>query len=284
MTDSNEIAAHYSGGDLLSAIEQGLKAAGKDPISPGVADLGPVDEFHIGGRKATGLLCEALGVAADSSILDVGCGIGGTARFMADQFGCGVTGIDLTPEYIKLANVLSERADLSDRLTFEHGSALQMPFPDSSFDLVTQLHVGMNIADKAALFIEVARVLKPGGRFGIYDIMGQASGEDGVFEDPEFPVPWATNSSMSFVVGAENYETALQSAGFTVTSVKNRREFALEFFGGGLPASSSPVAPAPPPLGIHIIMGPEAPVKIRNMVAAVKAGILAPVEMICVKQ
>ena len=121
-------------------------------------------------------------------LLDVGSGIGGPARTFADAFGCRVTGVDLTEEFVEAANALTRRCGLSDRVSFRQASALALPFADASFDAATLIHVGMNIEDKAGLFAEVRRVLKPDARFGVYDIMRVAEGEI------PYPMPWAATA------------------------------------------------------------------------------------------
>ena len=269
--DDDRITRHYSGGALLGAIDAGLEQLGITPGSATIDDLAPVDEFHIGGRPATWELCEQLGIDAATSVLDLGCGIGGTARYMATAFGCAVTGVDLTPEYIDVARVLAERTGPTDRLAFETASALSMPFQNASFDRAVQLHVGMNVADKSGLFREVRRLLRPGGRFGIYDIMRVND------RAIEFPMPWATDAAMSFVEPVAVYRSELVSAGFTIESERNRGDFATGFF----QAVGARVAAGPPPLGLHVIMGDDAPTKVANMVAAVTGGIIAPVELVC---
>jgi ubiquinone/menaquinone biosynthesis C-methylase UbiE len=267
----DRIIRHYSGGALLGAIDAGLEQLGITPGSATIDDLAPVDEFHIGGRPATRELCEQLGIDAATSVLDVGCGIGGTARFMATAFGCSVTGIDLTQEYVDVARALSERSGPADRLDFGTASALSMPFPDASFDRAVVLHVGMNIVDKAGLFHEVRRLLRPGGRLGIYDVMRM---DDRTIE---FPMPWATDAAMSFVEPVAVYRAALEAEGFTVDSERDRGDFAAGFF----QAMKARATKGPPPLGLHVIMGDDAPTKIGNMVAAVTEGIIAPVELVC---
>lgn len=157
------IAEHYATGGLLGAIRTGVEALGKTTDTVIVEDLAPVDEFHIGGRSATTELCERLDLAADSAVLDIGCGIGGAARFVAATTGCRVVGIDLTPEYVAVADELTTWTGLGGQVRYEVGSALDMPFDDDSFGRAILLHVGMNIADKDALFTEVRRVLGPGG-------------------------------------------------------------------------------------------------------------------------
>ncbi|MFT7602326.1 MAG: SAM-dependent methyltransferase, partial [Acidimicrobiales bacterium] len=162
-----------------------------------------------------------------------------------------------------------------NRARYETASALDMPFEDGSFDKAVQLHVGMNIADKSALFREVHRVLRPGGRFGVYDMMSVA---DGMIE---FPVPWATDESMSFVEDLSTYRDALESAGFEIVELRNRRQFAVDFFGAM--RAKTAAAGGPPPLGLHLILGKDAPTKLVNMVDGIAAGTIAPVEMICQK-
>jgi len=116
MSNDQQITAHYSGSELLSSIEAGLTAMGKTAATATMEDLAPVDEFHIGGRAATTKLCEQLGVLAESKVVDIGCGIGGTARFISSTFGCQVTGIDLTSEYIDVARTLSAWTGLGEQL------------------------------------------------------------------------------------------------------------------------------------------------------------------------
>lgn len=271
MDDLSDVAGHYSTGRLLDAIEAGLRALDLTPETVSAEDLGPVDEFHVGGRLATAELCRHLRATSDSELLDIGCGIGGTARFIGSTMGSRVTGIDLTPEYIDVARTLSGWTSLDDRVEFEVASAIDMPFDAESFDGATQLHVGMNIADKPSLFREVHRVMRPGGRFALYDIMKTSGGEI------TFPVPWAGDASTSFVADPPTYRRELEAAGFEVVAERNRAEFAVDFF----TAMRERTRSGPPPLGLHVLMGPDASTKIGNMVAAIGAGALAPVELVC---
>ena len=272
MTIEERVSKHYEGDELLEAIRAGVAALGKDTSTVTVDDLSPVDEFHIGGRLATTELCNRLGIDDSSFVLDVGCGIGGSSRFVASTYGCRTVGIDLTPTYIEVARTLSEWTGLSERCSFDVGSALQLPYEDDTFDRAIQLHVGMNIEDKSSLLAEINRVLKPGGRVAIYDIMRKGG------DTHEFPVPWASDPSASFVAEPSAYRMAMEAAGFSVTGERDRSQFATEFF-AGLQARTA-AAGGPPPLGLHVIMGPAAPVKIGHMVAAVNAGTLAPWEII----
>ncbi len=145
------IADHYTRGDLLQAIAAAVEASGKSTDTMTVDDLAPVDEFHIGGRKASEDFVSQLGITADHHVLDVGCGLGGTSRFVAQSRGCRVTGIDLTAEFVKTGQKLCSWVGLNDRVALHEGSALAMPFSEASLDDAFMLHVGMNIADKAGL-------------------------------------------------------------------------------------------------------------------------------------
>jgi ubiquinone/menaquinone biosynthesis C-methylase UbiE len=276
MTTHDGITAHYTPDDALARIRAGLESLGKSPGRVGIADLGPVDEFHIGGRPATADLGERMGLTRDQRLLDIGCGLGGSARFFAETFGCPTVGIDLTPAYVELARELTAWTGLSARASFEVGSATDMPFTDASFDAAVLIHVGMNIADKRALFAETARVLAPGARFGLYDVLRTGPGEIG------YPVPWASTPENSFLADLETYTEALEAAGFELIGVRERQAFALEFFAAMRERAAG--AGAPPPLGLHILMGRNTPEKIENIVAALSAGSIAPVEMILEKR
>lgn len=268
-----DILQHYAHGSLEETILAALAASGKDVDHLVPADLAPVDEFHIGGRQATIDFAAELAIEPGLNLLDVGAGLGGPSRYFAGERGCRVTGIDLTEDYVGAAAALAKRVKLEDRVSYRHGSALAMPFAAGSFDGAYMLHVGMNIKDKARLFSEVRRVLKPGGLFGIYDIMRE--GGEG---DLAFPTPWASSPRQSFVESAEAYQRLLEGAGFEIDKIRSRRAFAIEFF-RQMRARATPGA-SPPPLGLHIPMGASAPQKVANMIHNLERGLIAPTEII----
>ena len=266
------VAQHYAHGSLYEAILKALEAAGKDPDRLSPKDLAPVDEFHIGGRPATVAFAEQFAPQPGMRLLDVGSGLGGAARYFASEHGCQVTGIELSGEYVAVANVLAERVGLSDRVSCRQGSALALPFAPGSFDGAYMMHVGMNIEDKATLFLEVRRVLSPGGIFGIYDAMRLNAGE------LSYPVPWAGSAETCFIAEVATYKSQLEAQSFTVLKERNRRDFALETFAQ---MRARAAASGPSPLGLQIVMGVNAAAKVRNMIANVTDGLIAPTELIC---
>lgn len=188
-------------------------------------------------------------------ILDVGSGIGGSCRFLARRFGCEVTGIDLTREYCDVATLLSERSGFGEQTSFKQASALELPFSDGSFDLVVTEHVQMNIEDKARFYGEIARVLRPGGRFAFHDIFA------GSKEPIHFPVPWANDPAISFLIDPHELRNVLQASGLRDTHWEDKTNVSSEFFIGVMKGLKH----GPPPVGIHLVMGESARVKLGNM-------------------
>lgn len=275
MADSNVVEKHYTRGGLVDALRQGIRTLGKTTETVDIDDLGPVDEFHIGGRIATEGFLDQLDIDSSHHVLDVGCGLGGASRFAANKYGCRVTGVDLTQEYVETGNIICSWLGLDDKINLELQDAINLSFSAETFDRAYMLHVGMNISAKESLAKELYRVTRPGGRVGIYDVMRVGDGE------LLFPVPWAAEPRGSSVDLVTTYESALVDAGFHILAIRDRREFALEFF-AQLPSKAVDVA-GPPPLGLHILMGKTAPEKIGNMVTNISRQIIAPVEIVAEK-
>lgn len=271
MSDDHErgVARHYQVSALTERVLKAAAAAGLDIDRLTPDELGPIDEFHIGGRAATKQLVAKMRLAGSEHVLDVGCGIGGAARYLAVSTGCRVTGIDLTPEYVETARELSRRTGLGDRTQFEAGSALRMPFADTSFDAAITLHVAMNIKDRAGLYREIARVLKRGAVFCIYDVMQGKT--DGLI----YPVPWAETAANSHLTTPEDMQALLVDAGFSVQEIEDRTELGIAFFRERVAAGGPPS-----PLGLHVLMGKTAPQKFQNMLQGLEQGFIAPVMMI----
>ena len=252
------ITKHYTMQDLAEAIFTGLKQAGKDLNNLKQEDLAPVDEFHIRGREATVELAQQLDLNASKHILDVGSGVGGASRYLASAYGCRVTGLDLTEAYCQVAQLLADRIGLGQLIAYRQGSALDMPFENASFDIVWTQHTAMNIADKARLYAESWRVLKPGGLLAIYDIV------EGEGEPLIFPVPWAREPSISFLVTSDELRELLGQAGFQVVSWRDTSEEGRSWFREV--AEKMQKVGGTPPLGFHILLGPDFKTMARNQV------------------
>jgi sarcosine/dimethylglycine N-methyltransferase len=191
---STDIEGQYTTGLSRRSIERALVAAGRDISHLAPADLGALEDFHTMGRIATGQLAEVAGITGRDRVLDAGAGIGGTARFLAAQYGCQVTAIDLTSEYCETARWLGQLTGLDGKITVRQGDVTGLPFADAAFDVVISQHVQMNVADKARLYAEARRVLVTGGRLAIWDVTAGAPGEI------RYPLPWADQPGRSLWV------------------------------------------------------------------------------------
>jgi MPBQ/MSBQ methyltransferase len=207
-----DVVAHYGRGSIVELVcravaEAGLPSTGVEPER-----LAPLDHFHTGGRAATEeLLAELLAlldVGPATTVLDVGAGLGGPARLLAHRRGCRVTCLDLTPDFCAAARLLTAMTGLSELVDVREGDATRMPFPDHSFDVVWMQNSSMNIADKARLFGEVHRVLRPGGCLALQEV---AAGEAGL--PVLFPVMWADTASLSFLVEPDTLRRTLSDVG-----------------------------------------------------------------------
>lgn len=250
--------SHYERNGIAEAILAALTAAGKDLDKLVPADLAPVDEFHVRGRKATLELAELLDLSSGDSLLDLGCGIGGAARVLASRYGCRVTGLDLTAEYCRTARILTDRLNLDSLVDFCCGDATELPFPDGSFSVCWSQHLAMNIPHKEKLYAEVHRVLRPGGLFALYDVLAGPAGP------PHFPVPWARSPEWSYLVTPEELRTVLDGTGFLPVSWRDVTESGRAWFRDFAKKLGSQQAASP--LGIHLLLGPEFPVMARNQV------------------
>jgi ubiquinone/menaquinone biosynthesis C-methylase UbiE len=272
MTTDREVARHYGRADLGATILGALEAAGKDVSRLSLEDLAPVDEFHIRGRQATAELAGALGLAPGMRVLDVGCGIGGPSRYVAASFDCHVSGIDLTEEFCRVAAMLADRVGLGDRVEYRQGNALAMPFADAAFDAAYTQHVAMNIEDKAALYAEARRVLKPGARFGIYDVL---KGEGGAVL---YPVPWARDPSISFLVRPAELRSLLEAAGFEIVSFRNMVDEARVWVEQTKVRMAEPV---PALSALRLLLGEHAKPMTLNVFRNLLEDRIVPFETIC---
>lgn len=268
----NRVSAHYRKSGLAEVILDGLAAAGANLNALTLEDLAPVDEFHTAGRITTLKALELMPLEAGMHVLDAGCGLGGTARCLAVEHGCRVMGLDLTEEFIEVARLLTQRMQLSAVCEFCQGSATAMPFDDEMFDAAVTFHVAMNIAQRAKLYGELARVLRPDSALCVFDVMkGPGAGM-------RYPVPWAETEATSFLRSRDETADLLEQAGFTVIAEKNLRQFAIDYFREAFAKAEK--SDAPPPLGLHLLTGDNAADKFANYAQALQAHQIEPVIMV----
>lgn len=272
MNTDPEISSHYSRGDLLLRLRAALEDDGADPDHPTMDALAPYDQFHGRGLEATLDMLELMPARAADHILDIGSGLGGPARCVANRFGCRVTGIDLMPEFCEVARHLSRLLDLERSTVFTVADALSMPFAAGSFDGAYSVNVSMNIADKAAFYQEARRVLKPGAWLVLCEI---ARGEGPAVD---YPTAWAASADSSFLSSPEETLLGLNAAGFEVTSFRSTLE-EMRAFGARSRALVQRGAKAPH-RAVMLIHAENAAAAIRNTSRGFSDGRILPVEIV----
>ena len=245
MTDVLDgVRDHYRTTGLTERLKTALTAFGADEQRLTPQQLAALDQFHTRGLAATVELAKLAGINADMSVLDVGSGVGGPARLLAETYGCRVTGVDLSEPFVDAARYLTERTGQSGQVLFEPASALELPFDDGRFDVALLQHVAMNISDRTRLYREIRRVLKSGGRFAIYDVVLNSG-------DPHYPVPWARTPATSFLLTAAATREAIEPAGFRTLAWQDDSAAANAWF-----AQLREAGPPPSP-NLGVVMGPD---------------------------
>lgn len=248
------VSGHYDQGvpaaAVVDAILDGLRAAGHDADRPTWRDLEEVDQFHAGGGAATMALAGLAGIGPDDLVVDVGGGLGGSARTLAATTGCRVTVVDLTESFVRVGEALTRRMGLDDLVTFRVGNALDLPLDAASVDVAWTQHSTMNIADKERLYAELHRVVRPGGRLAMHEIV---AGEDG--RPLHFPVPWATGPEISFLRTAPAMRAAIVAAGFVETAWNDVTRSTLEWMRDRAAAAAAAASADRPSLAQTLILG-----------------------------
>lgn len=267
----SEVSDHYTVTDLGGRILTLLEEAGKNIENLSIEDLAPVDAFHIRGRGATEELTRWAQVKSSDLVLDVGSGLGGTSRYLASITDCNVVGIDLTDDYCRVASMLSEKVGLGDKTRFLQGSALELPFDDSHFDVAWTEHVQMNIVDKKQFYGELSRVLKPGGRLAFHDIFA------GNGKELDYPVPWASDASISHLMSVPALKDLLATQGLVPLRWEDKTAASIAFFQSALQQTKTGDAP---PLGLHVLMGETARSKFTNVLRNLETGRLSVIQAV----
>ena len=218
-------------------------------------DIAGVDEFHVRGAEVSRELASRIKLD-HSRVLDVGCGIGGPSRMLADEYNCQVTGIDISHEFIRTAKGLSALVGLQDKTDYLWSNALDLPFENGSFDVVWTQHVQMNVRHKLKFYSEIERVLTAQGTFIYYDIFRTESGE------VNFPVPWADYASASFLDTTENMEDILERLCFKNLFVKVETDQGALFLKDLFKKLKEN---GPSKLGLSVLMGSSTKEKLMNI-------------------
>jgi len=274
MTDAKTISDHWGKGDVFSRIIDTMELAGVDPSSVTVEQLAPVDHFHARGFPATVELADALPVKEGDSLVDIGCGLGGPARYLAKRFNCHVDGIDITAPFVDAANKLSVLVGMEDAVECQHGDGQKLPYDGEAFDGGYTQHVTMNVPDRDVFFDEAFRVLKPGAFFALTE---HGLGEVG---EPHHPVPWSEDGSGAYLMRPADTVTALKNAGFTDIKVTDTGEKYFEGYNRAIELAEKGQAPV---FGAHILLGKLAPQIVRNAARNIEERRTHPIQIICSK-
>ena len=263
---NDTIQNQYSTGLSRNNIERALVAAGKDLDRLAPADLGLLEDFHTMGRYATTQLVDLAQITSDTRVLDAGSGVGGTARYVADRYGCRVTAVDLTDEYCETNLWLNRLVGLDDRISVRQADVTELPFADGTFDVVISQHVQMNVADKARLYSEARRVLADGGRLAMWDI---AIGNRGKLD---YPLPWADHPARSHLVTSDEVRAVVESTGFAIEHWNDLTDQAA-------PLMQAMLAQPANPLGLHAFVTDFRP-KAENLTHALADGRLHAIQAV----
>lgn len=261
---NKSIENHYLKEGLYEDIINRLKQQNIALDNVKRSDIAGADEFHVRGATVSKELANSINLNG-LNVLDVGCGLGGPCRMLADEYNCQTTGIDLSNEYIRTATKLSELVNLSDTTTFVQGDATELPFNDNSFDVVWTQHVQMNIPNKIKFYFEINRVLKTGGYFLFYDILKKGNGE------VEYPMPWASRADHSFLFKAEEMDRLLNELGLTKQQSTNQTQAGINFFDALITKAKES---GPPKMGLNVLMGDSTKPKLMNLLTHLKSGVL----------
>jgi SAM-dependent methyltransferase len=274
MTNGKAIADHWSSGDPYGLIVSALNKMSKPLDSLTVEDLAPVDHFHARGIAATVELADRLPIMAGQHILDIGCGLGGPARYIARRFQCTVSGLDITEPFVAAANKLTALLHMERQVTIEHGDGQHLPYTDSYFDGAYTQHVTMNVADRPGFFSEAYRVLKPGAFFALTE---HGLGPKG---NPHYPLPWSADGSGSYLVSPSETRSLLEKTGFEAIVVEDSGAKYVAAYEMVIEKAENGALPL---LGIHLLTGETALQKTRNAARNIEEGRTHPIQLVCRK-
>ena len=274
MTNKNSLSGHWGKEGIYERIVSTLKDSGKSIETLSIEDLAPVDHFHSRGFPATVEMADQLPIKSGHRLIDIGSGIGGPARYIAERFDCKVNGVDITSTFVDTANKLTSLLQMEGKVIFDIGDGNNLPYEDETFDGGYSQHVTMNVPDRRRFFAEACRVLKPGGFFALSEHgLGPA-------RNPHHPLPWSANGRDEYLVAPEETRAYLEDTGFVDIHVEStgpkyfaayQRAIELEAK-GHLPALSS-----------HILLGDRSNEIIKNAARNIEEQRTHPIQVICKK-
>jgi len=274
MSNENTIGDHWGKDDVYSLIVSVLEKMSKPLNSLTMDDLAPIDHFHARGFPATVELGDRLPIETQQHILDIGCGLGGPARYLAQRFQCKVSGVDITKPFVEAAKKFTHLLGMDDRVTLEHGDGHQLPYEDRVFDGAYAQHVTMNVADRAQFFAEAYRVLKAGAFFALTE-HGL-----GPTDNPHYPLPWSEDGSGAYLVLPSETHTLLEAVGFENITTEDTGAKYLAAYKQVMEIAAKGTLP---PLGAHILLGENAFQKMRNAARNIEEGRTHPMQVVCLK-
>jgi len=275
MTNEKAIADHWGRGDVYALIVSALGKMSKPLDAVTLEDLAPVDHFHARGLAATVELADRLPIKGGQHIVDIGCGLGGPARYMAKRFQCKVSGVDITQPFVEAANRLTALLRMEHQVTIQHGDGQRLPYGDALFDGAYTQHVTMNVADRRTFFAEACRVLKSGAFFALTE---HGLGPNG---DPHYPLPWSADGSGAYLVRPSETRALLEAAGFEDIVLEDTGPKYVAGYKTMIEKAEKGVLP---PLGIHILMGETALQNTRNAARNIEEGRTHPIQLLCRKR
>ena len=274
MVSITDIENFWTRGDLYSRINQAMSDSGLNNKKLEIEDLFPIDQYHARGIGATKDLGKRMPITKNQKILDVGCGLGGPARYYAKEFKCHITGVDITPSFIEIGNKFNRLTSMSTMVDLYVGNGEKLEFEDEVFDGAYSQHVTMNISDRMKFFSEIYRVLKKGSFFAFTE---HGLGPEG---DPIFPLPWADNQEMSFLLPLENTNAILKEIGFQNIKIIETSD---KYIAGYEKLIQKQPKSEKPTLGIHVIGGSSMHERSINSMRSIKENRTLPFEIVCEK-